>query len=68
MKYLAALTQIGLAFVVNVLVFLGLGYLLDQRLQLGGLGKVAGMLIGLASGFYNSYLVLRRLGSKDQQQ
>lgn len=68
MKYLAALTQIGLAFVVNVLVFLGLGYLLDQRLQLGDLGKVAGMLIGLASGFYNSYLVLRRLGSKDQQQ
>ncbi|MGB9868197.1 MAG: AtpZ/AtpI family protein [Bacillota bacterium] len=64
MKYLAALTQIGLAFVVNVLVFLGLGYLIDQKLHLEGLAKIVGVVIGLLSGFYNSWVVLRRLGSK----
>ncbi|HHV79919.1 MAG TPA: AtpZ/AtpI family protein [Firmicutes bacterium] len=64
MKYVAAITQIGLAFVVNVLVFIGIGLFLDSRLNLGGVGKITGVIVGLASGFYNSYQVLKRIASR----
>lgn len=64
MRYVAAITQIGLAFVMNVLVFLGIGFFLDSRLNMGGIGKMAGLAVGLVSGFYNSYQVLKRIGSR----
>lgn len=66
LKYLGLITQLGLQFVASILIFF-LGFLyLDRLLSANNLLLVPGIVIGLFSGFYNSYRLLKKFYTKNQ--
>ncbi|MFW5980417.1 MAG: AtpZ/AtpI family protein [Halanaerobiaceae bacterium] len=56
---LGLLTQIGIIMIVNIGVGFFLGYLLDNYLGFQLVLKMIGLLLGIISGFYSNYRIIR---------
>jgi len=61
-RALALATEIGLGLAILVLGFAYLGFWLDGRTGKSGLFTVIFLLLGIASGFFYAYNMLKRFG------
>lgn len=61
MRGVALLTELGLVIVVNIGAGFFLGSLLDNWIGIKILFKIIGMLIGVISGFYSDYKLIKKI-------
>jgi len=59
MRTLGLLTQLGIVIIVNIGVGFYLGLKLDQWLGFNFLFKIIGILIGIGSGFFSDYQLIK---------
>lgn len=64
LRLLAGVSSLGISIVLATLMGGGLGYLVDEHWGTGNWGKGIGLLIGIAAGFNNIYLYIRRFRDK----
>ena len=57
----AAIMQVGFAFIVNTLAFVWVGQRLDRMLSAGGLLTAMSVLLGVATSFAVSFVVIKRI-------
>lgn len=67
LRAIGLLTQLGLIMVSNIGVGFYLGYLIDQLTNRGLLFKLAGLILGIAAGFYSNYLLIKKATNKTKQ-
>lgn len=60
-RSLSLLTELGLIIVVNIGGGFFLGYLLDKLTGSQILFKIAGIILGVVSGFYSDYRLIKKL-------
>ena len=66
MRGLGLITQIGIVIVVNIGVGFFLGYLLDNYLGTAMIFKLLGLLVGIGSGFYSDYKLIKSIYDDDE--
>ncbi|MCG8516023.1 MAG: AtpZ/AtpI family protein [Halanaerobiales bacterium] len=67
LRAIGLLTQLGLIMVSNIGVGFYLGHVIDQLTTSGLFFKLAGLLLGIAAGFYSNYLLIKKMTSKKKQ-
>lgn len=70
MRALAMITQLGIVMIVNIAVGFFLGYLVDNWLSREVIFKIGGLIIGISSGFYSNYRLIKEFigNNKDNQK
>ncbi|MFW6007351.1 MAG: AtpZ/AtpI family protein [Halanaerobiales bacterium] len=61
---LGLLTQIGIIMVVNIAVGFFLGQLIDTYLEIELFFKITGLILGIISGFYSNYKIIKDVFSE----
>ena len=56
---LGLLTYVGIVIIVNIGVGFYLGYLLDNYIGTAMIFKIVGLFIGILSGFYSDYRIIK---------
>ncbi|HHE37904.1 MAG TPA: AtpZ/AtpI family protein [Candidatus Cloacimonetes bacterium] len=64
LTYISLITQVGLTFIISLLIFFFLFLYLDKKLQTNGILTGIGTLLGVFSGFYASYKLIKRFIGK----
>ena len=63
MKNIVLITQVGISMMTPILVGLFLGYGLDKFLKLNGVFSVILLILGVFSGFMNTYRLIMKYNS-----
>lgn len=67
-KVMGQASAVGLTFVVSIIIGLALGWWLDKRLDTAPWLLLAGLLLGIAAGFFNLFRFSARLDRMGQKQ
>lgn len=59
-RSLVLLTEVGLLMVINIGLGFFLGFLIDRILQLELIFKISGLILGISSGFYSVYHLIKK--------
>ena len=68
MRSMGLLTQLGIVIIVNIGVGFYLGFKLDQWLEYDYLFKILGIIIGIGSGFYSDYQLIKGSMKDDDEE
>jgi len=64
LTYISLITQVGLTFIISLLIFFFLFLYLDRKFQTNGILLGIGTLLGVFSGFYTSYRLTKKFIGK----
>ncbi|MBC8385979.1 MAG: AtpZ/AtpI family protein [Candidatus Cloacimonetes bacterium] len=67
LQYLSLITQLGLTVIVSIMIFFFLFLYLDRKFQTKGILIAIGTFLGVISGIYNGYTILKKFYEKSER-
>ena len=64
--YINLLIKLGLSMCLSILLFLGIGLLIEKIFNTGGIALIVCMLLGIAGGFYLLFREMKKLNQMTQ--
>jgi F0F1-type ATP synthase assembly protein I len=64
LRLLAGVSSLGISIVLATVIGAGLGYLVDEHWGTGHWGAGIGLFVGIAAGFNNIYIYIKRFKDK----